>query len=98
KDRMFVPQLDELLREFHQLFLLVVALPRKPVQLVVLTIGVIVSLLGSREFVAAQKHRDTLRQKERRQKIPALPASQFVDFWIVGRSFRAAVPRVVIVV
>src|SRR2546423_13863533 len=78
--------------------LLFVALPIQPTDLIVLTIGVVISLLGATELIAAQKHRHALGQKEHRQKIALLPPAQTVDVRIVGRTLDAAIPGTVVIV
>src|SRR5436305_7934736 len=73
-------------------------IPGEPIQLVVLAISVVVSVLGASPFVPGKKHWNALRKKERGQKIPTLPRPQLVDLRVVGRTFGAAIPRVIIVV
>src|SRR5213079_3282985 len=78
-------------RELEQLILLVVALPLEPVQLVIVAIGVVVSILGAAKLVAAQNHRHALREKQRGQKVPALPPAPHVDLRVVGPTLRPPV-------
>src|SRR5947208_33108 len=46
----------------------------------------------------ATEHRDALGKKKRGQKIPSLPFAQRVDLWIFCWTFRAAIPREIVVV
>src|SRR5438128_8687659 len=71
-------------------------LPIEPGNLVVLTVCVVVPALRPRDLVAARDHRDTLRQEQRSEEIPSLPRPAFENSRIVGRPFRAAVPRTVV--
>src|SRR5690348_6529533 len=87
---------DDAFSEFKQLR--VAILPVEPADLIVLAIRVVVSVLSPAELVSPQKHRHTLRQKKRHQKVPALFPPQSIDLGIVGRTFRAAVPRLIVIV
>jgi hypothetical protein len=70
---MLASELNQFLGELEQPVLFFTPLPVQPADLVVLTIGVVISFLCPAEFVATQKHRHALRQKKHRQKIPLLP-------------------------
>src|SRR5262249_11726867 len=92
KNRVLAPHLNQFAGELKQTFLFFVPLPVQPTDLIVLTIGVVVSLLRSAELVAAQEHWHSLRQKQHRQKIALLLAAQILNLRIVSRTFGAAVP------
>src|SRR4029077_6792884 len=92
KDRVIPPELNQFSGESKQLILLIITLPIKPTDLIVLAISVIVSALRSAPFVTAAEHWHALRKKQRRQKIPALTFAQEVDLRIVGRTFDATIP------
>src|SRR5262249_38805749 len=92
--RMLPAKPDQTPGELEQI--LVRMLPVEPRGLVVLAVRVVVPALGARYLVAAQDHRNALRQQQRREEIPALPRPAVEDSGIVGRPFRAAVPRAVV--
>ena len=90
-------ELDELAGELQQLGLALVEFPVVPADLVVLAIGVVVAVLGAANLVAAAHHGHALREKQRRQEIALLPLARGDDLRIVGRTFGAHVPGVVVV-
>ena len=72
-------------------------LPVEPGKLVVLTVGIVVATLRMAEFVTVPHHGDALAHQEGRyQRAPAALA-YLEDRRVVGRAFRAAVPRAVVV-
>ena len=71
--------------------------PLVPGDLVVLAPGVVVAVLGAAQLVAAEEHRDALRQHERHEEVALLAGAQRVDLRIVGRALGAAVPGPVVV-
>ena len=85
-------------RELQKLVLLFVACPIEPADLVVLAISIVIAPLRSSPLVSAGKHRHALGKKKRRQEIPPLPFAQGIDLWVIGRSFDAAIPRLIIIV
>src|SRR5262245_6314151 len=95
---MFFSELYQSLRERKKLNLLLVTFPIKPTDLVVLTISVVVTVLGPTPFISAAEHRHALRKKQRREKITALTIAQRIDLRVIGRTFHAAIPRLIIVV
>ena len=95
---MIFPELNQLSRKPKQLILFFIALPIKPADLIVLAVSVIVSVLRSAPFVTAAEHRHALRKKKGRQKIPALTFAQFVDLRVIGWTFHAAVPGLIVIV
>ena len=64
--RVLAAQRDEAAREVEQAAAAVVERPVEPGELVVLAVGVVVAALGAAHLVAAQQHRDALRQQQRR--------------------------------
>jgi hypothetical protein len=86
---------DKLSTEVQKL--LVSVLPVEPGKLVVLTVGIVVATLRMAEFVTVPHHGDALAHQEGRyQRAPAALA-YLEDRRVVGRAFRAAVPRAVVV-
>ena len=95
---MFFSELYQSSRELKKLILLFVTFPVKPTDLVVLTISIVVAVLCPTPLISAAEHRHALGKKQCREKIAALPVAQIVDLRIVGRTFNAAIPRLIIVV
>src|SRR5215468_2216938 len=95
---MLISQSDQFSGELKKLILLVVTLPIEPTDLVVLAVSVVVAVLSPAPLVSAAQHRHALGKKQSGKKIPALPVAQRVDLRIVGGSFHAAVPRLIVVV
>ena len=56
--------------------LLVDVVPVEPRDLVVLAVGVVVPALRAADLVAAEQHRNALREEQRRQDVALLPRSQ----------------------
>src|ERR1700753_4218932 len=73
-------------------------LPAHPAYFVILTIGVVVSFLGTPIFVAGRQHGHALGEEQGGEKISLLAAAQCIDCWIIGRSFHATIPAIVIFV
>src|SRR5207248_892257 len=96
--RMFPAQPNQFFGKAEELLLFLIAIPVEPADLVVLTIGVVIPCLSPPKFITAQDHRRALRHEQRSQKIPALPSPQRIDLRVVGRPFRAAVPRLIVIV
>src|SRR5580765_3180772 len=95
---MFFSELYQFSRELKKLILLFVTLPVEPTDLVVLTIGVVVAGLCPSPLIAAAEHRHALGKKQCREKIATLPVAQIVNVPIIGRTFHAAIPRLIIAV
>ena len=72
--------------------------PLRPGDLVILAVSVVISLLGAPAFVTAAQHRHALREKKCAEEIALLAPPKSVDFWILGRTFGPAVPRLIVVV
>ena len=66
-------EMDQLAREIKQRPAGIVEIPVNPARGVVLGISVIVAILRTPKLVAAADHGDTLREQQRRQKVPLLP-------------------------
>src|SRR6266513_1863940 len=95
---MFLSELYQFSRELKKLILVFVTLPVKPNDVVVLTIGVVVAVLCPTPLIAAVEHRHALGKKECREKIAALPVAQHANLRLIGRTFDAAIPRLIIIV
>jgi hypothetical protein len=76
--------------------LVVDVVPRIPRQFVVLAIAVVVAPLGATELVAAEQHRDALREQQGGDEVAFLACPQREDLTVVGRSFDTVVPRSVV--
>ncbi len=61
--RMFVAERHQLAHEFQQRRVFLWQIPVQPGDLVILTIGIIVPMLGTAHFVAGQQHGNALRQE-----------------------------------
>src|SRR6184192_1518801 len=95
---MFFSKLYQFSRELKELILLFVTLPVEPTDLVILTISVVVAGLCPTPLISAAEHRHAFGKKECRKKIPALPVAQRIDLRVIGRTFDAAIPRLIIVI
>src|SRR4029077_17775631 len=87
---------NEQLYEPVQLVMLRCQCPVQPAGFVILTVGVVVTMLASPHFVAHENHRDAERKHRDRQEVFGLPIAQLLYSWIVGRTLDAAVPAPVI--
>src|SRR5437763_15361794 len=95
---MFFSELYQFSRELKKLILFFVTLPVKPTDLVILTISVVVAVLCPPTLISAAEHRHALRKKKCGEKIAALSVAQRVDLRVICRTFRAAIPCLIIVV
>ena len=95
---MLATQFDQLGGEFLQFHAAFIDAPGQPRDFVVLAVSVVVAALRAAVFVARAEHRHALGKEHRRQEVPALAAAQGVNLFVVGRTFRAAVPTCIIVV
>lgn len=66
--------------------------PKKPIDLIVLDVGVIVASPSMSVFVAHEEHGDPLRKKKREKEVADLSFPELHNFWIVSRPLKAAVP------
>ena len=87
---------NEQLYEPVQLGMLRDQCPVQPAGFVILTVGVVVTMLASPHFVAHENHRDAERKHRDRQEVFGLPIAQLLYSRIVGRTLDAAVPAPVI--
>ena len=71
--------------------------PVEPIDFVVLTIGVVVAVLRSPNFIAHQEHRDAKREQRDRHEILNLAVSESLDSRIVGGALDATVPASIVV-
>ena len=92
---MRVAEADEPLREGQQAAVLVV--PVEPRDVVVLAVGVVVAALGAADLVAAEHHRHTLAEQQRRHQVPLLALAQRDDRRVVRLALGAVVPGLVVV-
>jgi hypothetical protein len=67
EDRVAAPKGDHAAREREQLRIR--AVPVEPRELVVLAPGVVVAALRAPDLVAAEQHRDALREQQRREEV-----------------------------
>ena len=74
----------------------IVPSPIDPGNIIVLTIGIVVSPLRAAEFVASQDHWRSLGEQKRPEQIPLLPLAQLHDLRIMRRTFDAMIPRVIV--
>ena len=98
ENRMLRAEMNQPFREFEKLLLFVGQTPAEPADFIVLTIGIVVAVLRPAKLVAAANHRHALREEQRREHVAALLATQRVDFFVIGRPFGAAIPRMIIIV
>src|SRR5262249_46643737 len=97
KDAVILCKLDALAEELHDVRILLHRIPIEPADLIVLTICVVVSLLGSAEFVTAEHHRGTKREKQSTGVVFDELLSKLDDRGVVRFTFDATVPRIVII-
>jgi len=97
ENRVVLPQVNETLREYHQLTGRTVQFPVVPTELIVLAVRIVVALLRPADLVAPADHWDTLREQEQCQAVPLLPLPELVDGRIGGRPLDAAIPAQVVV-
>src|SRR5207248_6270908 len=83
--------------ELEELALSVAELPVEPRELVVLAPRVVVAVLRAAELVAAEQHRDALREEQRGEEVPLLARAEHTHLRVVRRPLDAAVPRAVVV-
>src|SRR5208282_6716352 len=95
---MVFPESDQFSRELKEALTVVVPIPVKPVELVVLAIGIVVAMLRPAEFVSAQNHRHALRKKHSAHQVATLTPAKPIHRRVLRWPFLAAIPRVVVVV
>src|SRR5256885_15817524 len=82
--------------KLQESLLVVVQLPVKPGQLVVLAVGVIVAPLRVAQLVTAEQHGHALREEQGSDQVAFLPLAEGADAGVASGAFGAAVPRVVV--
>src|SRR5690349_24545498 len=90
--RLSLSQRDKAPDKIEKRMLIGRKVPIKPRNRRILAIRVVGPMLALTEFISGQKHRNSLRQGQCRQKISLLLRADPVGDWIVGRTFDAAVP------
>ena len=90
-------ELDDFLEEVEEVGILLQVVPVEPGNLVVLTVGVVVTPLRVAHLVAREHHGNALAGHQHRDGILDLLVAQVVDALIVAFTFPAAVPAVVTV-
>src|SRR6516164_3362813 len=71
--------------------------PVEPSRLIVSTVAVVVTELGTPNFVAHHNHRDTQREHSDGQEVLYLAISQSLHFGIVAGPLKTAVPASIVV-
>lgn len=69
--------------------------PIEPTCWVILTPGIVVTLLSPEKFIASHQHGHALAHHQGGQKIPDLPKPQGLDRRVCGRPFHATIPGMV---
>src|SRR5262245_23368816 len=88
---------DESPHETAEVAVSLKAAPVQPTDLVVLAIGVVVALLGAPGFVAHEQHGSALGKEQNGDEVLDLPAAQRFNRRVLGGTFHAAIPRVIVV-
>ena len=94
--RMLKPQMNQLRYEFEQVLLILVQIPVRPGDRIVLAVGVVIALLGARHFVAAADHRNALTEQQCGEHVAHLLLTKLVNILDGRRTFDTAVPRTVV--
>src|SRR5579859_8289278 len=95
---MALAERDHRLAKAQQLPILFRQGPVKPVDGVVLAVGIVIAQLCSPDLVASDKHRHTLREHEDGHKVLALSQPQRFYLWVIGRSLYSTVPTHIVIV
>lgn len=90
-------QRDERLGESQEVRVEFVGFPIEPGDRIVLAIGVVVSKLGTANFITHQEHRNALAQQESRQEVSELSGPFSLDGLAGRRAFDSVVQAVVVV-
>ena len=90
-------QRDERLGESQEVCVEFVGFPNEPGDRIVLAIRVVISKLGTANFIAHQKHRNALAQQESRQEVSELSGPFSLDGFAGRRAFDSVVQAVVVV-
>ncbi len=94
--RMFQSQMNQLRHEFEQILLVLVQIPVRPRNRIVLAVSVVVALLGARHLVASANHRNALAEQQCGEHVAHLLLPQLVDVLDGGRTFNTAVPGTIV--
>ncbi|KJU87726.1 membrane protein [Candidatus Magnetobacterium bavaricum] len=97
QERVLFSELDHQLKKSEYLCIFLCQFPVKPSDFVVLTIGVVVTVLCACYFVSGQEHRDPVGDKHQRGKVLYLLSAQTVYFGGPGGTFPATVPTEVFI-
>ena len=90
-------ELDDLLEVTEDVGILFQIIPIEPRDLVVLTVGIVVALLGVAHLVAREYHGDTLTDHQQGDGVFHLTVTQGVDVGVVRWTLATTVPTVVMV-
>ena len=94
--RMLKPQMDQLRYEFEQVLLILVQIPVRPGDRIVLAVGVVVALLGARNLIATADHRNALAEQQCGEHVAHLLLTKLVNILDGRRTLNTAVPRTVV--
>ena len=92
-----LPKSDECFDESVDIAISLQQTPVEPADIGVLAVSVIVASLGSAHLIAHEKHRRAGGQKLQCEEVLDLTIAQRLDFRIVGRPLRTAVPAQIII-
>src|SRR5436305_8582005 len=96
--RMALAERNHLFEEAEQIMILFHEMPIEPTDLIILAVGVVVSLLGTSDFIASHKHRDALGEQKNSCKILDLALAQCLNVRIVRLSFHTTIPAQIIII
>jgi hypothetical protein len=71
--------------------------PVKPARFIIVAVIVVVANLGATNFIAHENHRHANGQQGDRQEVLDLFVPKFLDRWIIGWTFNATIPALVVV-
>src|SRR5215207_4064409 len=97
EDRLFGANTDQPPHERMKVVIPCRERPVIPAEIIVLAVGVVVAKLGTADFIAAEKHRRALRQKEGGQKVPLLPGADGENRRVGGGALMSVVAGDVVV-
>src|ERR1700722_19308884 len=98
KNGMALAQIYHALNECQKIAVLRLQIPLQPANFVVLTVGVIVSVLRMAHSISGIHHGHTLGEQERCHQIPLLLGPQGPNIGIGSGTFYTAIPTPVIVI
>src|ERR1700677_1038420 len=94
--RIFVAERNQPLHESNLRLVLLRKIPIEPADFVVLAVGVVVSALGARKFIAGHNHRRALGEEQSPEHAAHLPLAERVDRRVIGGAFGAAIPGAIV--